>query len=43
MTTTARWVIVAVAALAVLALLIWARGNVHHHGNEVGSSAVIGH
>jgi hypothetical protein len=35
-------VIVAVAALALIGLLIWARGYVHHHGDEVGSVALIG-
>jgi hypothetical protein len=42
-TTTTRWVIVALAALAVIGLLIWARGYAHHHGDDVGSIAVIGH
>jgi hypothetical protein len=40
-TTTTRWVILVVAALAVIGLLIWARGYVHHHGDEVGSIATI--
>ena len=41
MTTTTRWVIVVVAALAVIGLLIWARGYAHHHGDEVGSISAI--
>jgi phosphate/sulfate permease len=34
---TARWVFVVAAALLVVGLLIWARGNAHHHGDDVGS------
>ncbi|HET6939525.1 MAG TPA: hypothetical protein VFI19_13005 [Nocardioides sp.] len=41
MTTTTRWVIAVVAALAVIGLLIWARGYVHHHGDDVGSVAAF--
>ncbi|MET0525921.1 MAG: hypothetical protein ABWZ91_14040 [Nocardioides sp.] len=42
MTTPARWILAAVAALLVVALLIWARGNEHHHGIQVGSMEPVG-
>jgi hypothetical protein len=34
-------VIVAVAALLVVGLLIWARGYAHHHGDDVGAFAAV--
>ena len=37
MTATARWMIAAVAALLVIGLLIWARGDEHHRGDDRGS------
>jgi hypothetical protein len=40
--TTARWVVAAVAVLLVLGLLIWARGDEHHRGDDVGSVATVG-
>jgi hypothetical protein len=33
----ARWVVVALAALAVVALLAFARGRAHHRGDETGA------
>jgi hypothetical protein len=38
MSITVRWIVAAVAAVLVLCLLGWARGDAHHRGNEVGSS-----
>ncbi len=32
-----RWIIAAVAAVLVVCLLWWARGEKHHRGDEVGS------
>ena len=32
-----RWVLVFVLACCTLALVLWARGPVHHHGRYVGS------
>ena len=34
---TVRWVIIVVAALLVVGLLGWARGDEHHRGDDVGS------
>ena len=39
MSTTVRWVIAAVAAVLIVALLIWARGYVHQKGDETDQSA----
>ncbi len=41
MSTTARWVIAAVAALLIVGLLIWGRGDEHHHGDDVGAVATV--
>ena len=35
-----RWVLVAVLALLVIAMIGWARGTTHHHGEDVGALAV---
>jgi hypothetical protein len=40
--TPVRWVVAAVAVLLVLGLLGWARGDEHHHGDDVGSVATFG-
>jgi len=40
--TTTRWVVAALAAVAIICLLIWARGYAHHHGDEIGSLGIIG-
>lgn len=37
MSTPARWGIAMVAALLVVGLLVWARGDEHHRGDDVGS------
>ena len=41
MSTTMRWVVAAVAAVLVVCLLGWARGQEHHRGDEVGSLGSI--
>jgi hypothetical protein len=40
-TALARWGIAAVAGLLVVGLLVWARGDEHHHGDDVGSIAPV--
>ena len=37
MSTAGRWVISAVAIVLVVCLLVWARGEDHHRGDDVGS------
>ena len=37
--STTRWVLAAVTALLVVGLVVWAHGQAHHRGTEVGSSA----
>jgi hypothetical protein len=32
-----RWVIIVAAALLLVGMLGWARGEEHHHGDDVGS------
>jgi hypothetical protein len=39
MNDTPRWVIVLIVVLVVVGLLAFARGRVHHRGDEVGSQA----
>lgn len=39
MSTPVRWVIAAAAVLLVVALLVWARGDAHHRGDDVGATA----
>ena len=41
MTTPARWGIAAISALLVVGLLVWARGDEHHHGDDVGSISQV--
>jgi hypothetical protein len=38
---TGRWVVAAVIVLLVVGLLVWARGDEHHHGDEVGAVGVV--
>jgi hypothetical protein len=40
MNDTARWVLLVVVALVLIGLLAFARGNEHHHGQQVGVRAV---
>jgi hypothetical protein len=37
MSVTTRWVVAALAVALVVCLLVWARGEDHHRGDEVGS------
>ncbi len=39
MTDARRWLLIAVAVLAVLALLLFARGVAHHRGWQIGDRA----
>ena len=41
MNAPVRWAVVVFDILLILALIIWARGDSHHHGDEVGSSAHV--
>ena len=41
MSTAVRWVVAAVAALLLVGMLVWARGDEHHHGDDVGSVATV--
>jgi hypothetical protein len=37
MTTPLRWAVAVLAALLVLGLLVWARGEEHRRGDDVGA------
>jgi hypothetical protein len=37
MTGAVRWLIVLVVALVVIGLIAYARGQKHHHGDDVGA------
>jgi hypothetical protein len=37
-----RWVVAAAAVVLVVGLLVWARGEKHHRGDEVGSLGTVG-
>ena len=37
--TIPRWTALVVAVILVVAMLIWARGDEHHRGDEVGAVA----
>ena len=41
MSTAVRWVVAVVAALLVVGLLVWGRGDEHHRGDDVGSVATV--
>ena len=41
MSRTVRWAFIVAAALLVVGLVIWARGNAHHHGDDVGSLSSV--
>ena len=41
MTSSVRWVVLAVVAVLVVSLLIWARGTTHHRGTEVGALPAV--
>jgi hypothetical protein len=40
MNNVSRWFMAVVLILAVLGMLLWARGPDHHHGDEVGALGV---
>jgi hypothetical protein len=40
--TTARWVVAAIAFLLVIGLLGWARGEEHHRGDDRGAMTTFG-
>ena len=42
MSTTTRWIVAVVAGVAIICLLIWARGYIHHRGDEIGSLGING-
>ncbi len=39
--TAGRWLVILAAAALVLSLLVWARGDEHHRGDEVGAAAQV--
>jgi hypothetical protein len=39
--TSVRWALALLAVLLLVGLAIWARGDEHHRGDEVGSVAVV--
>ena len=41
MNAPVRWAVVVVDILLIVALVIWARGDTHHRGDDVGSVAQI--
>ena len=42
MSTPVRWVVAAVAIVLVVCLLVWARGEEHQRGDDVGSLGSLG-
>jgi hypothetical protein len=36
-----RWGVVVFDVLLIVGLILWARGDEHHRGDDVGSSAVV--
>jgi len=36
-----RWAVVLVNVLLIVALIVWARGDEHHRGDDVGSVAQV--
>ena len=40
MSTPARWAVAAVAVVLVACLLVWARGEEHHRGDDIGSLGI---
>ena len=41
MSTPLRWAVLGIAVLMLIGLVGWARGDEHHHGDDVGSVARI--
>ena len=42
MSTAVRWAIGALAVVLVVCMLVWARGEDHHRGDDVGSLGITG-
>ncbi|MET0974801.1 MAG: hypothetical protein ABWX82_03930 [Leifsonia sp.] len=42
MNNAVRWIISAVALALVVCLLVWARGEEHHRGDDVGTLGIAG-
>ncbi len=42
MNDATRWILAAVAIVLVVGLLVWARGDDHHRGDDVGSLGITG-
>jgi hypothetical protein len=40
MNNVVRWIVAAVAVALVVGLLVWARGEPHHRGDDVGSIGI---
>jgi len=40
MSTPVRWAVAAVAVVLVACLLVWARGEEHHRGDDIGSVGI---
>ena len=41
MAETARWLAITCGIVLAICLLIWARGDDHHRGDDVGSADVV--
>lgn len=41
MNTRVRGMVVVVSVLLVVALIVWARGDEHHRGDDVGSTPAV--
>jgi hypothetical protein len=42
MSTPVRWIVAAVAIVLVVCLLVWARGEDHRRGDDVGAYGSVG-
>ena len=42
MSDAVRWIVAAVAVVLVVCLLVWARGDEHHRGDDVGALGIAG-
>jgi hypothetical protein len=40
-TAPVRWTVIVASVLLVVALIVWARGDEHHRGDDVGSSPAV--
>ena len=41
MSIPVRWLVVTIAVLLLVGLVGWARGDEHHHGDDVGSVSTV--